>query len=175
MAQASVANFIDLKKDKLPTNEGAEKLSVQHIAFRLTVVEKLLDEGLFRSVDALRPLLESNNYSLTSKSHLAALLPLVLERELSRLVEINYGCPFSLIVDEKTYQGTLVAVNCEIITENLDSIIQCIALTHLSQSPNAEQLAATINEAMVRIRLEPKNFFHLKSDSASVPSKLACY
>lgn len=56
--------------------------------WRLEVVQSLLSAGVpLSKIDRLRPLLEKNNFRLTSSQNMSQLAPLILDHELQQLKE----------------------------------------------------------------------------------------
>ena len=79
---------------------------------RANVVESLLKAGIpLTKVNYIRPLLEANNARLTYSSHLAQIIPFLLETEQTECKkEVNLAEHIAVIFDGTTYLGEAFAI-----------------------------------------------------------------
>lgn len=175
LVQQNLIKFLesDEAKNELPVGEGTERLALAHLAFRVETMEELMRLGLYQYLDRLRPLLERNNYSLSSKAHLSSMIPMLNHRELDRLGALFNNSDVGLVCDELTYCGCIIGCVARTVTDDLKLIHQLIGMKHIAVSPNSKQLAASINNLCARVHLDPERILTLCTDSASVPRAAA--
>ena len=100
-----------IRKRNIRDRRQGETLPLDHQVFRTKVVTVLLCEGIpLHKVDGLRDLLGSGNVRLCSSRHLAQLVPVVHEQEVTLLKSEIAGKPLGLIYDGTTRLAEALAI-----------------------------------------------------------------
>ena len=135
--------------------------------YRYELVETLLKAGIpISKADIMRPFLEKCGHRLTSRSHLAEFIPLILQKEKDTVkAEIVANDDFPVIFDGSTRLREAL----DIVVRFIDqwSVQQrLVKLEVLARSLNAEQLAQRLIQCLaVEYGIKPN---HLLRDGAAV-------
>ena len=117
--------------------------------YRYELVETLLNAGIpLSKADIMRPFLEKYGHRLTSRSHLAEFIPLILRKEKDTVkAEIAANDDFPVIFDGSTRLGEAFAIVVRFIYQW--SVQQrLVKLEVLARSLNAEQLAQRLIQCL---------------------------
>ena len=138
--------------------------------YRYELVETLLKAGIpLSKTDIMRPFLEKYGHRLTSRSHLAEFIPLILKKEKDTVkAEIAANDDLSIIFDGSTRLGEALAivvrfidqwnvqqrlVKLEVVQQLAQRLIQCLAVEYAFK-PNqllaAMRDGAAVNETGLR-------------------------
>ena len=111
--------------------------------FRFEVVQSFLSGGIARSkIDTVRPIFEKYGHRLTSVTHLAELIPTVLEKEKETIKNELKGInETSVIFDGTARLGEALAILVRYVQENFQPTQRLIRLEVLSKSLKADELA----------------------------------
>ena len=91
--------------------QAGETIPLEERAYRVLVVQTLLREGIpLAKVEGMRSLLERDSYRLTSRSHLAELIPFILSEERHRIKKEIRDCDIGVIFDGTTRLGEAIAI-----------------------------------------------------------------
>ena len=128
------------KMDNRDPPSGSTLPQDMHL-FRFEVVQSFLSGGIALSkIDTVRPIFEKYGHRLTSVTHLAELIPTVLEKETikNELKGINEA---SVIFDGTARLGEALAILVRYVQENFQPTQRLIRLEVLSKSLKADELA----------------------------------
>lgn len=125
-----------------------ETLPLDHRSFRAEVVQAFLHEGIpLAKIQGLRQLLEKNNFSLCSTSHMAEYIPMILAEEKSRIKKLIRGVPLSIIFDGTTRLGEAIAIVVRVIDGW--TIRQVLVRLHTVAKPvNGQDLTRILNHCL---------------------------
>lgn len=110
---------------------------------RTNVVEAMLKAGIaLAKVDYLRPLLEANNAKLTFSTHLAQIIPFLLETEKAKLKEeVKTAQHIAVIFDGTTYLGEAFAILVRFLDDDWRVQQRLVRLHVLAKSMTGLELA----------------------------------
>ena len=148
-----------------------ETLPFEHRAFRVEVVESFLREGIaLAKLDGLRPLLEKNNYSLCSSSHMKEYIPMILEEEKLRLKKLISKKPIAIIFDGTTRLGEAIAVVVRLLDDW--TIRQVLVRLHTVAKPvTGQDLTRFLNHCLANeYQVDAEHVVAAMRDGASVNS-----
>ena len=136
------------KKDKEARPVG-ETLPTEQRVYRMRVVQAFLAEGIpLAKVDGLRDILEELAFRLTTSSHLAEFIPMILEEERKAVSHELAGRPTSLIFDGTTRLGEAIAIVTRFVGDDWSIKQRLIRLRTVSMSVNAPELAQVLNHCV---------------------------
>ena len=139
--------------------------------YRYELVEALLKAGIPMSkVDIMRPFLEKYGHRLTSRTHLAEFVPLILKKEKDTVKsEISTNDGFSVIFDGSTRLGEALAIVVRFVDNQWNVHQRLIKLEVLTKSLNAEQLAQRLIQCLaVEYAIQPNQLLAAMRDGAAV-------
>jgi hypothetical protein len=130
------------RRDKRENTPGST-LPADMRLFRFEVVESFLNGGIpLAKTDSLRPVLEKHGHRLTSSSHLALLIPAVLEKEKDKLQEeLKDVKEASVIFDGTARLGEALVIVIRFVQENFVPTQRLTRLEILAKALKGEELA----------------------------------
>ena len=130
------------RRDKRENTPGST-LPADMRLFRFEIVESFLNGGIpLAKTDSLRLVLEKHGHRLTSSSHLAIVIPAVLEKEKGKLQEELIDVKeTSVIFDVTASLGEALVIVIRFVQENFVPTQQLIRLEILAKALKGEELA----------------------------------
>lgn len=137
-----------IQKRNIRDRPQGETLPLDQQVFRTKVVTVLLREGIpLHKVDGLRDLLESGNFRLCSSRHLAQLVPVVHEQEVTLLKSEIAGKPLGLIYDGTTRLAEALAILVRFM-DGWTIQQRLVRFDVVAKSVNAQQLASVLLQCL---------------------------
>ena len=160
-----------LKADERSHHPVGETLPDKERLWRVEVVGCFLRAGVALSkIDALRPLLEKNATRLTTRSHLADLIPFILEEEKAASKAELKGRFLSVVFDGSTRLGEALAIVVRFLNDDCREIQQRLVRIHvLSKSLTGEHLARELLICLsMELQVPPNYLVAAMRDGSSV-------
>ena len=158
------------RRDKRENTPGST-LPADMRLFRFEVVESFLNGGIpLAKTDSLRPVLEKHGHRLTSSSHLALLIPAVLEKEKDKLQEeLKDVKEASVIFDGTARLGEALVIVIRFVQENFVPTQRLIRLKILAKALKGKELAQRLMSCLaVEYKLGPNVVIGATRDGSSV-------
>lgn len=144
-----VQNFLEDYFKEHPQEQTAT-LSKDVQLYRYRTVEALLGNGIpLNKVGGLRPLLERSGIALTDHSHLASMVPRLLEREKKRLKKELHGQYITFVFDGTTRLGEAVNVVCRYCPSDFKAIEQrLVSFATMKKHMNGNELGRHLMDVL---------------------------
>ena len=157
-----------LQKHNRTSHLEGETLPIEQQVYRVSVLTAFLKAGIpLNKLSCFRQLLERNGPRLTDRSHLANLIPFVLEDEQTRLKqEIDQKC-VSVIFDGTTHLGEILVIR--FIDSDWNIQQRLVRVQTLAKSMQGEELARKLIETLsVRLSISSTRLLAAMRDRALV-------
>ena len=159
-----------LQKHNQTSHLEGETLPIEQQVYRVSVLTAFLKAGIpLNKLSCFRQLKERNGPRLTDRSHLANLIPFVLEDEQTRLKqEIDQKC-VSVIFDGTTRLGKILVIVLRFIDSDWSIQQRLVRVQTLAKSMRGEELARELIETLsVRLSISSTRLLAAMRDRASV-------
>ena len=163
--------YKETHKDAVRGTGLSDAVPTDTIMRRANVVEGFLKAGIpLSKIDDVRPLLEANNARLTYSTHMASLIPFLLEKEQKALrQEIAAASHVAIIFDGSTHLGEALAVVVRLVDEKFSVHQRLVRLHILEKSLNAAQLVREVVAVVcTELQISPAKVTAMIRDGAAV-------
>lgn len=149
--------------------EATATLSTDVHLYRYRVTEALLGNGIpLNKAYGLRPLLERSGVALTDPSHLASMIPRILEREKNLLKEEIKGQYITFVFDGTTRLGEAVNVVVRFCPSDFNAIQQrLVNFTTLKKHLNGNELGRHLMDVLRELHIPYEQVVGSSRDSCA--------
>lgn len=147
-----------------------ETLPINQQVYRVKVLTAFLGAAVpLNKLDCLKQLFEENGLCLTDRSHLANLIPFVLEEKRAHIKEEMKGKQVSVILDGTTHLGEAMAIVLRFVSEYWETQQRLVRLQMLAKSMIGEEITRElISTLSVQYGIPSNSLVATMRDRASV-------
>ena len=119
-----------------------ESLLMEQQVYRVKVLKAFLKAGTpLNKLNCFRSILEENSFRLTDRSHMANLLPFILNEEQDRMKQEIAGRDISVIFDGTTRLGEAIVILIRHVADDWNLVQRILQVRLLAKSMTGNEIA----------------------------------